>query len=137
MTGEKATLVHTLICDDVRLELGNKMSLMGLFQNIFLPRFPATMVKFAVLNRWEGQGTFKSEIRIMGPDRDETVRSQPAQFTVGAGGYADNITFFSNVTFRQAGTYSIQVVLEDRVVREIPLHVRQIQQSPGSTGTVN
>jgi hypothetical protein len=134
---EAATLVHTLICDDVRLEVGNKMSLMGLFQNIFLPRFPATVVKFAILNRWEGQGTFESEIRIADPDGEEAVRSHPAEFTVASGGYADNITFFTNVTFRRAGTYTVRVIIEGRVVRELPLHVRQMQQPSPSSGTIN
>ena len=49
-----ATLTYSILCDDVRLEAGNKISLMGLFQNLFLPKFPASVMKFAVVNHWEG-----------------------------------------------------------------------------------
>ena len=133
---DQAKLIYTLICDDVRLEMGNKMSLMGLFQNIFLPRFPATIVKFAVLNHWEGQGTFQSEIRILGPDGKESVRSRPAKFTISSGGHADNITFFTNVTFKNPGTYTVQILLAEDIVREMPMHIRLIQQPPAS-GSVN
>jgi hypothetical protein len=133
---DQATLKYTLICDDVRLEMGNKMSLMGLFQNVFLPQFPATVVKFAILNHWIGQGTFESEIRIMDPNGNEAVRSRPAKFSVTAGGHADNITFFSNVTFKSAGTYTIQIVLAENVVEEKPIHIRLAERAPGS-GSVN
>lgn len=30
-----AQLVYSIVCDDVRIEMGNKLSLMGLFENIF------------------------------------------------------------------------------------------------------
>lgn len=133
-----ATLAYCLICDDVRIEMGNKMSLMGIFQNILLPRFPATVVKFAVLSHWQGKGTFTSELRILGPSGTEGVRSHATTFTIASGGHADNVTFFTNVTFPEPGTYRIQVVLAGEVVREIPLRVQQVpQQSPPASGTVN
>jgi len=33
MVLETLKLVYTLLCDDVRIEMGNKISLMGIFQN--------------------------------------------------------------------------------------------------------
>ena len=33
-------LVYTLLCDDVRIEMGNKISLMGIFQNIMVEKLP-------------------------------------------------------------------------------------------------
>ena len=35
---KKLELVYTLFCDDVRLEVGNKLSYMGVFQNIVVPQ---------------------------------------------------------------------------------------------------
>ena len=132
----KAQLAYTLICDDVRIEMGNKMSLMGIFQNILLPRFPATIVKFAVLNRWVGQGTFTYEIRIVGPSGIESVRSHPATFTIGRGGHADNVTFFTNVQFQEPGIYTVRILLSDRVVGELQLNLRVVEQK-STSGTVN
>ena len=62
-------LVYTILCDDVRLEAGNKLSFMGVFQNIMVQQLPASLIKFAVVNHWKGQGTYLSEVRILTPDR--------------------------------------------------------------------
>ena len=37
---QKLELAYTLFCDDVRLEVGNKLSYMGVFQNIIVPQLP-------------------------------------------------------------------------------------------------
>ena len=58
MGGEtrKLQLLYTLFCDDVRLEVGNKLSLMGVFQNIMVQQLPVSLIKFAVVNHWQGEG---------------------------------------------------------------------------------
>ena len=33
METQNLQLIYTLLCDDVRIEMGNKISLMGVFQN--------------------------------------------------------------------------------------------------------
>ena len=93
-------LLYTLFCDDVRLEAGNKLSFMGVFQNIMVQQIPVSLIKFAVVNHWQGDGSFLSEVRILTPDRKQpVVVSQPTRFEVATGGFADNISFFVNVTF--------------------------------------
>ena len=52
-------LVYTLLCDDVRIEMGNKISLMGIFQNIMVEKLPVSLIKFAVINHWRGKETIK------------------------------------------------------------------------------
>jgi hypothetical protein len=42
-------LLYTLFCDDVRLEAGNKLSFMGVFQNIMVQQLPVSLIKFAVV----------------------------------------------------------------------------------------
>ena len=71
-------LLYTLLCDDVRIEMGNKISLMGVFQNIMVEKLPVSLIKFAVINHWTGQGSHQTEIRILSPDKsDLIVTSQP------------------------------------------------------------
>ena len=53
MTIENLQLIYTLLCDDVRLEMGNKISLMGVFQNIMVEKLPVSLIKFAVVNHSE------------------------------------------------------------------------------------
>ena len=112
-------LIYTIFCDDVRLEAGNKLSFMGVFQNIMVQQLPASLIKFAVVNHWKGQGTYLSEVRILTPDRQGfVVVSQPTSFEINAGGFADNISFFVNVTFPKAGNYFVQTLVNSNLFEE-------------------
>ncbi len=116
-------LVYTLLCDDVRLEVGNKLSYMGVFQNIMVQQLPISLIKFAVVNHWRGNGTHLSEVRILTPDRlRPVVVSQPTGFEL-PGGHADNISFFVNVTFPVAGQYWVQTLVDSTLFEEMPLMV--------------
>jgi hypothetical protein len=121
---DKLELVYTLFCDDVRLEVGNKLSLMGVFQNIMVQQVPVSLIKFAVVNHWRGEGTHLSEVRILTPDRQQPiVVSQPSPFEIAPGGYADNISFFVNVTFPVAGQYWVQTLVNSTLFNEQSLVV--------------
>ena len=76
-------LLYTIFCDDVRLEVGNKLSFMGVFQNIMVQQLPVSLIKFAVVNHWRGEGSHLSEVRILSPDRQHpVVVSQPTSFEI-------------------------------------------------------
>lgn len=123
-------LVYTLLCDDVRLEMGNKLSLMGVFQNIMVQQLPISLIKFAVVNHWRGNGTHLSEVRILTPDKMQPiVISQPTNFDLSHGGHADNISFFVNVTFPVAGQYWVQTLVDSTLFDEMPLMVVDAQTS--------
>lgn len=126
----KLTLLYTLFCDDVRLEAGNKLSFMGVFQNIMVQQLPVSLIKFAVVNHWSGGGVHLSEVRILTPDRQQpVVVSQPTRFEISPGGFADNISFFVNVTFPTAGQYWVQTLIDSNLFDEQPLMVADAQES--------
>jgi len=125
---DKLELVYTLFCDDVRLEVGNKLSYMGVFQNIIVQQVPVSLIKFAVVNHWKGEGTHLSEVRILTPDKQQpVVVSQPTPFEIVQGGIADNISFFVNVTFPVAGQYWVQTLVNSTLFDEQPLMVADAQ----------
>ncbi len=125
---KKLELIYTLFCDDVRLEVGNKLSLMGVFQNIMVQQLPVSLIKFAVVNHWRGQGAHLSEVRILTPDRQQpVVVSQPTPFEIAPGGFADNISFFVNVTFPVAGEYWVQTLVNSTLFDEQRLVVSDAQ----------
>jgi len=128
-------LVYTLFCDDVRLEAGNKLSFMGVFQNILVQQIPVSLIKFAIVNHWQGQGSYLSEVRILTPDRQHpVVVSQPTRFEIASGGYADNISFFVNVTFPTSGRYVVQTLIDSTLYKEELLTVSDVAQ-PEMLGT--
>lgn len=133
-------LLYTLFCDDVRLEAGNKLSFMGVFQNIMVQQLPLSLIKFAVVNHWEGQGSYLSEVRILTPDRQQPiVMSQPTRFEIAPGGFADNISFFMSVTFPTSGQYVVQTLVDSTLFNEQLLTVTNVSESEmlGASEAVN
>lgn|ERR1700741_2245610 len=136
----KLQLLYTLFCDDVRLEAGNKLSFMGVFQNIIVQQLPISLIKFAVVNHWKGQGSYLSEVRILTPDRQQpVVVSQPTRFEIASGGFADNISFFVNVTFPKPGRYLVQTLIDSNLFYEQGLLVTDANEEElmGGSEAVN
>ena len=137
-------LVYTLLCDDVRIEMGNKISMMGIFQNIMVEKLPVSLIKFAVINHWMGEGTHETEVRILSPDKiDLVVSSQATPIDLTPGGFTDNVSFFVNVVFPTAGTYWVQTLADAVVLEEFPLivadanEVQAMQQADEISETIN
>lgn len=112
-------LGYTVFCEDVRVEASQHLSLMGVFHQIVVPQMPITMIKFGVVTHWTGQGQYLSEVRVMTPDRMQSVAiSQPSSFSIPPGGYSDNVTVFVNTNFLQPGDYVVQVLINSSLFAE-------------------
>ena len=127
-----AKLVYSIICDDVRIEMGNKLSLMGLFENIFFQTFPSALLKFAIVNHWVGNGPFETHVKVLAPDRKEVVVSAPSKFSIETNGYADNVTFFTNVNFERSGAHIVQIYIDGNIAAERPLYVHHVPTPPAT-----
>ena len=117
-------LHYTILCEDVRVEINHKLSLMGIFYAMQVPQLPVTLLKLVILNHWSGEGQYLSEVRILTPDRVQPVAvSAPSPFQVPPDGFADNVTIFANVTFPIAGSYIIQSLINSNVFAEQTLYI--------------
>src|SRR2546421_11824907 len=126
----KLQMVYTIFCDDVRLEVGNKLSLMGVFHQVAVHQFPVTLLKFAVVSQWRGEGRHLSEVRILAPDRQRAVvLAEPSLFEVAPGGVANNISFFFNVEFPAPGNYRVQTLVDSTLADEQELTLLQLDAS--------
>lgn len=122
-------LHYTILCEDVRVEINHKLSLMGIFYAIQVPQLPVTLLKLVVLNHWSGEGQYLSEVRILTPDRTQPIAvSAPSSFQVPPDGYADNVTIFANVTFPMSGSYVVQSLINSNVFAEQTLQVVDANQ---------
>jgi hypothetical protein len=131
MKGRQLKLSYTILCDDVRLEVGNKISIMGVFQNIMVERLPISLIKFAVINHWRGEGNYQTEVRILSPNRTEVVvTSQPTEIQLAQGGFTDNVSFFVNVVFSDPGNYWVQTLADSVLLDEFQLLVTDSQNLP-------
>jgi hypothetical protein len=131
MNGRQLQLSYTILCDDVRLEVGNKISMMGVFQNIMVERLPISLIKFAVINHWRGEGKYRTEVRILSPNRQEVVvTSHPTEIELAQGGFTDNVSFFVNVVFPDPGNYWVQTLADSVLLNEFQLLVTDSQNLP-------
>jgi len=125
----KLRMAYTVFCDDVRLEVGNKLSLMGVFHQILVQHLPVTVMKFAVVTQWRGQGRHLSEVRILTGDRQQAVvLAEPSPFEVSHGGVANNISFFFNVEFPAPGLYYVQTLIDSSLADEQELTLVLVDQ---------
>ncbi|HJR06408.1 MAG TPA: hypothetical protein VJ842_04040 [Pyrinomonadaceae bacterium] len=137
----KLELSYTIFCDDVRLEVGNKLTLVGVFQNMLVQQLPVALIKFAVVNHWRGEGRYLSEVRILSPDKKQAiVVSEPAPFEIMQGGHSDNVSFFVNVTFNTPGEYWVQTLINSTLFDEQPLLIvdaRSAQTPEAASEAIN
>ncbi|MDX6694912.1 MAG: hypothetical protein QOF02_2515 [Blastocatellia bacterium] len=135
-------LVFTILCEDVRVEVGPKLSLMGVIPNIItVQQFPVTLFKFAVVSRWRGQGAYLSEVRIVSPDRQQHLMvSQPTRFEIATDGFAENINFFFHLSFPGPGQYWVQTLVDATLKDEQSLVITEAhmeQSAENVSETVN
>ncbi|MGE0884175.1 MAG: hypothetical protein AB7P14_11575 [Blastocatellales bacterium] len=133
-------LNYTIFCEDVRVEASGSLSLMGVFHQIVVPQLPVGLIKFAVLNHWQGEGQYMTEVRILTPDKMKTIAvSQPSSFEIAPQGYADNVTLFINTTFQQPGDYVVQTLINSSLFDEktLPVFLANQQQTITESEHVN
>jgi len=126
----KPVLVHTILCDDVRQEMGGKFSLMGLFEAISSVNFPAVHPRFAIMNEWSGgRGEFTAKIRLLAPDRKAVISESEAKLALfNETQHHRDISLRFNTTFPAPGTYWIEMLIDNEQVALVPLPVQQINQ---------
>lgn len=123
-------LNFTLLCDDIRQELGGKISLMGIFENIYATSFPAIHPRLAIMNEWaDGLGEFEATLRILSPDRKTVLRESITRLKlVDARFKHRDISIHLNIEFREPGTYWIENYLDGILVNSIPLNVMLVKE---------
>jgi hypothetical protein len=140
MTADEQRLIPDLqssvLCDDVRQERNGKFILIGLFDGLSVPRFPALFHRICVVNRWCcGQGRFRQRSRIIKPDGNTVlVEGREVQLRLpGSEATATSVEFFVNVKFESEGTYWVEILLEDDLKIRYPLKARKaVQKTPSS-----
>lgn len=126
----RPNLNFTLLCDDVRQEAGGKISLMGIFENVYANHFPAMHPRLATVNEWsDGKGDFDATLRLLSPDRKTIMRETVTRLKLGGARYRHrDISIHLNIEFKEPGTYWIENYLDGVLVNSIPLHVVMVKE---------
>jgi hypothetical protein len=123
-------LSYTLLCDDVRQEVGGKFSLMGLFETIYANTFPAVHPRFAIVNEWTGgKGEFAVKIRLLAPDKEQVLSESEAKINLfNETQRHRDISIRFNTTFKAPGTYWIETLLDNEQISITSLAVQLVSQ---------
>ncbi len=126
----KPRLNYTIICDDVRQEMGGKFSLMGLFESIYAGTFPALHHRFAIVNEWSGgRGEFTVRIRLLAPDREQVLSESETKLSLfNETQRHRDISIRYNTTFKVPGTYWIETLVDGEQAGIIPLTVQTVTE---------
>jgi hypothetical protein len=124
----KPKLNYTLLCDDVRQEMGGKFSLMGLFESVYSNTFPTMHPRFAVVNDWTGgKGEFVSRIRLLAPDQKQVLSESESTLNLfNESQHHRDISIRFNSTFNAPGTYWIETLLDGERAGIVPFNVQII-----------
>jgi hypothetical protein len=128
-------LQSSLLCEDVRQETSGNFILLGVINYIRVPQVPVTAFKLCVFNRWTaGVGQFTESIRLMAPDQTTVLRKGEVKFQLPeANLHATNVTVLAQVEFKTAGTYYIEVLVDDVMKLRYPVPIILVpQQQPGA-----
>jgi len=134
----KPDLEYAVVCDDVRFEVGDRISLMGLFDSINAQTFPTVHPRLSVVVAWAGLvGEAQSEIMLFDPAGGVLGRLGVAKLKeTGEKKGARHIAVTYNVTFRTPGVHQVRIYLDKELVRSIPLPVRRTETPQTGFGRV-
>src|ERR1043166_3995448 len=124
----------SLLCEEVRQEVNGNFFLVGVINFLRVPQLPVVALKLALFNRWTaGVGSFTETVRLVAPDQTTVLRKGEVKFGLkDATLSATNATFFGQVEFKAAGTYYVEVLVDDvmKLRYPVPLVVAPPQNQP-------
>ncbi|MEY2465636.1 MAG: hypothetical protein QOD03_157 [Verrucomicrobiota bacterium] len=115
----------SLLCEEVRQEVTGNFFLIGVINFIRVPQVPVVALKLSVFSRWTaGIGQFTESVRLIAPDQVTVLRKGEVKFALqDANLHATNVTVFGQVEFKTAGTYFVEVLVDDVMKLRYPVPV--------------
>ena len=129
MASEPPKHLFTVLCEDIRKEELNKVSLMGVYSDrIYFQKRPLQIRSLAFFNRFsEGRGTFSLAFHITGPKSELIFETKPeeAKFPIALDSPITSISLvLGNFEFKDEGPHNFEVHLDDQKFATFPFDVR-------------
>src|SRR5215510_4268978 len=115
----------SLLCEEIRQEVTGNFFLIGVINFIRVPQVPVVAFKLSLFNRWTaGVGQFVESVRLVAPDQTTVLRKGEVKFVLqDAALHATNVTVFGQIEFKAAGTYYVEVLVDDVMKLRYPIPV--------------
>jgi hypothetical protein len=127
-------LQSSLLCEEVRQEINGNFLLLGVINYLRVPQVPIVAFKLSVFNRWTaGVGQFVENVRLIAPDQTTVLRKSEVKFALPEPTmHATNVSLFAQVEFKTAGTYYIEVLVDDVMKLRYPVPLLLVPPPKGS-----
>jgi hypothetical protein len=126
----------SLLCEDVRQEASGNFILIGVVNFVRVPQLPVAAFKLCIFNRWTaGFGQFRETLRLIAPDQTTVLRQGEMKFALQEVTHnATTISVWGQVKFEIAGTYFVEVMVDDVMKLRFPLVISVAPPSPPAEG---
>ena len=107
-----------LFCEDIRQEVGGKMSLMGVLGNkLLVPQFPLHMPKFCLFIEWTEQiGKAMINLKIMTPNEEQAPKTLPIEVVGQPGIVSRSLVVMNGYVFEHPGVYTFEFECEGQII---------------------
>lgn len=125
--------IYFILCDDVRLEIGGKVSIIGEYSQIDVPSMPFGTL-LCVLTKWSGSpgASAKVSLQMISPESDhpipigeQTIEFNSDAFEFAHAGTVNKFPW----QFHSAGVHYIRILLDDEEQGHISLLIRAPEES--------
>jgi hypothetical protein len=126
----------SLLCEDIRQEASGNFILIGVVSYVRVPQLPVAAFKLCLFNRWTaGYGQFRETLRLIAPDQTTVLRQGEMKFVLQEVTHnATTISVWGQVKFEIAGTYYVEVMVDDVMKLRFPLVITVGPPGPPAEG---
>ncbi len=129
-----------LLCDYALIDQYGKLSVMGIFEHIWVQRFPVMHPRLHLVMRLKGRrtelGEHKVRIRLTDEDEHEIITGDGAvSFSEPPAGVTEveaGTVLVFDVPLEHAGSYGFEITVDDEVAALVPLTVGIAPTQPTS-----
>ena len=116
-------LQASLLCEEVRQEANGNFFIIGVINFLRVPQLPIVAGRLCIFNRWTaGIGQFTETVRLIAPDQTTVIRKGEMKFELREPGlHSTKVMVFGQVEFKTAGTYFIEVLVDDVMKLRYPV----------------
>lgn len=124
--------IYCLLCDDVRFEIGGKVSIIGEFSQLNVGQLPIT-VPLCILTKWQGSPGHSALITLQMVSPDSGVPAPMGQQPIQFNHDGSELAYAGTVSkqawqFHSEGLHSIRILANGEELGKIRFFVRQAEK---------
>jgi hypothetical protein len=128
-----------LTCDQTILSKDNKISLIGIFDQIFLPEIPGNHPKMSLVGIVSGEpfSDHKLTINFKDPQDKLVYPDQEISVNLGSTGKSNLVAEFVNLPIQNLGLYTFSLYSGKTLLASTSLNISKVPQPPAKSKVIN